>query len=54
MRVINAAIVVVLAVSVWSITPTAGKAPQPKISINPATTTTQALPEEQYDRGTIL
>ena len=49
----DVAIAVVLAVTVWSITPTAGKAPQPKISINPATTS-QALPEEQYDQGTIL
>jgi len=57
MRITDVAIAVVLAVTVWSITPTAGKAPQPTVSINPLgmmATTTNLPVDPQWDQGTVF
>jgi hypothetical protein len=46
---------VVLIVLAWSVSPTVGKTPA-TVSIDPfgMMTTVSALPEEQYDQGTIF
>ena len=58
MRTLNIAIAAVLAAALfWSITSTAGNAPHHTVSMDPLhlmTTATHALPEEQYDQGTIF
>ena len=58
MRVMNIAIAAVLAAAlVWSVTTTTAHAPEHTVSMDPhgmMTTTTHALPEEQYDQGTIF
>jgi len=58
MRVISIAIAAVLAVGlIWSITPTAGKAPHPTFTMDPLPMMAKAphtLPVEQYDQGTIF
>jgi hypothetical protein len=50
------AIVAVLAFTAWSVSPTVGKTPS-TVSIDPLsmmTTTTNLLPEVQYDQGTVF
>ena len=57
MRVLlGIAVAAVLVFTAWSANPTEGKA-YSTISVDPfgiTTTTTRALPEEQYDQGTIF
>jgi len=58
MRTMNIAIAAVLAAAlVWSITPTAGKAPQATVSMDPVgmMTTTNNLPTDpEWDQGTVF
>jgi hypothetical protein len=58
MRTLNIAIAAVLAAAlVWSITPTAGKAPHATVSMDPVgmmTTTTNLPTDPEWDQGTVF